>query len=117
MKQKGRKKGRRIKKNKKPPVNRPTMSRKNFQRVSTFSKQTQELKALGPGKRGKIFYTVPKTEVNVKVGDIIRESDGLYKVTRIRRPSCGAVKNCTVLCDAFDPKTVGSKQVLVPKKV
>lgn len=96
---------------------KPSISRDSFKDVSSFSEKTKnhDIKNKGPGKRGKIFYHIPKDNVRVKQGDIILEYDGLYIVSNVRLPSCPAVRTATILCDSFDPKKLSTSKVLVPK--
>lgn len=87
------------------------------QQVDGFdAKRVSEAMAAGAGKRGKIYYRIDKSKINVQVGDIIQESDGLYRVDEIRR-GASCQKTAVVYCSAFDPKNIKDNQILKPKKV
>lgn len=87
------------------------------QQVEAFeaNKANKALQA-GPGKRGRIYFRIKKEKVNVQVGDVILETDGLYQVKEIRKGSA-CQKTAVIICDALDPEKIKDKQILKPKKV
>jgi hypothetical protein len=112
-----------------PPVNKvpiqhpiqrshhhPVSYKDNFHTTNGFDVITSaQAKNIGTGKRGKIYFYVPKDRLNIKPGNIVKMDDGLYIVDKISM-GCSAVRTATVYCSAYNPSNLSNTKILVPKK-
>jgi len=70
--------------------------------------QAKLLKNHGKGKTPKLIFTVNKNLLNIKVGDVVVQPDGLYKCSEVRR-GASCQKMCHIILVPCDPKEVKGK--------
>ena len=94
--------------------------KENYKSLYTSKKidgfmEKNEASNIGPGKRKRISLLVPKLRlVNIKIGNIIKEYDGLYIIRQIHM-GCSASHNATLTCEPFNPKSMDKYKILIPK--